>query len=67
MSDDMAESSRQTWVVSLDVVGPDDVRYEWTYETGGVPASATSAIDHALAVCDDKVVGLNYVRKETDA
>lgn len=63
MPDDTATSRRVSWVVTLNVVDEDGVGYEWMIDTAGAH-TATDAIDRALQMCDEEIVGLESVRKE---
>jgi hypothetical protein len=64
MPDDTATNRRVSWVVALNVVDDDGVEYEWMIDTAGAN-TATDAIDRALRMCDEEIVGLESVRKES--
>ena len=64
MSNSASVSGSMRWIVDLKVVDDDGVRYIYTVDCDITPETATDAIDFALMTCDEKVVGLERVRRE---
>jgi len=64
MSDDTADSRHVSWVVTLRAVGDDGVEYDWMIDCAGAD-TPTEAIDRALFMCDEEIVGLESIVRES--